>query len=118
MAPVHPTGTMEPMSNTERGNTRGPGPTREAVHPVRGFVVALFFALPMFVSAVVAFFALADAFMSGLLPSGWFSDNPSDWLFGVGTRGSGRSYVVFMVSAMVAFLCYRVIWWGYNGREK
>lgn len=93
-------------------------PTRKAAHPVRGFIVAFFLGLPMFVSGAVAVLALLEVFVSGWIPSRWFSDNAADWWFAFGTEGGASAYVRFMGGAMIAYVCYSAIAWGFNGRER
>jgi len=87
----------------------------KARHPIRGFVVAFFFGPVLLVSGLIAFLALADMFISGWIPSTWFSHNPLDWMFAFGTEGGASDYFIFMPSAMICYGCYKAIEWGYLG---
>ena len=51
-------------------------------------------------------------FVSGWIPSRWLSDNPADWMFGLGIEGDAGNYAGFMVSAVVAAVCWSAVQWG------
>jgi uncharacterized membrane protein len=51
-------------------------------------------------------------FVSGWIPSRWLSDNPADWVFGLGVEGDAGNYLGFMVSALVAALCWQAVQWA------
>jgi hypothetical protein len=84
---------------------------------VRGVVVTLLLIGPLVVSVLTAVIALTDQFVSGWMPSSWFSSEPVDWIFGTGVEGSANNYLVFMVSALVASGCAAAIRWAFDCRE-
>ena len=51
-------------------------------------------------------------FVSGWIPSRWLSDNPADWVFGLGIEGDAGNYAGFMVSAVVLAACWSAVQWG------
>ncbi|MFM8793783.1 MAG: hypothetical protein ACKOFF_02650 [Acidimicrobiales bacterium] len=51
-------------------------------------------------------------FVSGWIPSRWLSDNPADWVFGLGVEGDAGNYLGFMVSAVVATVCWSMVQWA------
>ena len=51
-------------------------------------------------------------FVSGWIPSRWLSDNPADWVFGLGVEGDAGNYLGFMVSAMFAAACWSAVQWA------
>jgi len=58
-----------------------------------------------------AVFAI-DQFVAGWLPTRWFSSSASDWVFGMGTEGSARNFVGFMVTGIGAYACFTAVGWG------
>jgi hypothetical protein len=65
-------------------------------------------------SLLAAISALLDQFISGWMPSSWFSSDSADWIFGTGVEGSANNYLVFMVSALVASACSAGIRWAFS----
>lgn len=86
-------------------------------HPVRGTVITVVLGPVFVVSAVLAFLALAHNFISGWVPSRWFSHNPFDWLYSFGTEGGAADYITFMVCGVTASLCGTAIRWGFYGDD-
>ena len=67
--------------------------------------------LAVVLGGAAALFML-DQFVSGWIPSRWFSDSPLDWAFGAGTEGSASNYVGFMVCGVPAYAAYTGAQWG------
>ena len=84
----------------------------------RGIAVTILLIGPLVVSVVSAVSALLDQFISGWVPSSWFSSDPVDWIFGTGVEGSANNYLVFMVSALVASACGAGIRWAFSCTRK
>lgn len=80
----------------------------------RGVIVTLLLIGPLVASVVTAIGALLDQFVSGWVPSSWFSSDPVDWIVGTGVEGSANNYLVFMVSALVASACGAGIRWAFS----
>lgn len=87
------------------------------VRVVRGIVVTLVFGVPLFIGAVMAASALLAVFISGWIPSNWFSTNAADWLFGGGVAGDAANYFRFMVGAVIAGVSWTAIQWGFGGTQ-
>ena len=87
----------------------------KARHPFRGFVAAFFLGPVVIASGLVAFVAFADMFISGWIPSRWFSHSVLDWMFAFGTEGGAADYFIFMAGAMTCYMSYKVIEWAYLG---
>lgn len=79
-----------------------------------GLVVAVLLTPPTIVFGAIAAFFLARQFVSGWIPSQWFSDSPLDWAFGGGVEGGANNYFGFVLSAFPTFFCYSGVLWGYN----
>lgn len=78
-----------------------------------GAVVVIAVLAPLgLASGLVAAVCLADQFLSGWIPSRWFSRSATDWVFGSGTEGSARNYLGFMVGAVVAAGCLKGMEWA------
>jgi hypothetical protein len=90
---------------------------RSTLCRVRGVIVTLVLIGPLVASMLTAIIALADQFVSGWMPSSWFSSEPVDWIFGTGVEGSANNYLVFMVSALVASVCVAAIRWAFDCQE-
>lgn len=84
-------------------------------HPVRGVIVTLILGPVFVVTVALAFLALAHNFISGWIPSRWFSNNPFDWLYSFGTEGGAADYFSFMVCAMIATFSGSAIRWSFYG---
>lgn len=110
MSLSHPNVSIVPVTSS-----RSP---QKAAHPVRGVVVAFVLGLPMVVSGAVAAFSLLEVFVSGWIPSRWFSGSAADWWFGFGLEGSASAFLRFMLGAGIASACYSAITWGFNGRQQ
>ncbi len=63
-------------------------------------------------SGLTAALFLVDQFVSGWIPSRWFSTSAADWVFGAGTAGSARNYLGFMVTGVVAASCLKGVEWA------
>jgi len=76
-------------------------------------VAVLVLCAPLGVAAALAavMFGLRQ-FVSGWIPSRWLSDNPADWVFGLGVEGDAGNYLGFMVSAVVAAACWQAVQWA------
>ncbi|MFM8530878.1 MAG: hypothetical protein ACKOD2_14630 [Ilumatobacteraceae bacterium] len=75
--------------------------------------VVMVLCAPLGVAAVLSavMFGLRQ-FVSGWIPSRWLSDNPADWVFGLGVEGDAGNYLGFMVSALVAAGCWSTVQWA------
>jgi len=65
----------------------------------------------VFCSAIAGIFLLSEI-VNGLIPTRWFSDNATDWLFGTGTEGSARGYFGFILSTIVSSPFWAGANWG------
>jgi hypothetical protein len=81
---------------------------------VGGLFVLILLAPPTLFFGVVAAFFLGRQFISGWIPSNWFSDSPLDWAFGIGSNGSASNYLGFMLASVPACICYSGAKWGYD----
>jgi ABC-type phosphate transport system permease subunit len=81
---------------------------------ILGLVVAILLAPPTVIFGAIAAFYLARQFVSGWIPSRWFSDSPLDWVFGMGVEGSATNYVGFMLAGVPAIMCGSGVLWGYD----
>jgi hypothetical protein len=81
---------------------------------ILGIVVAVLLTPPTVIFGAIAALFLARQFVSGWIPSQWFSDSPLDWAFGGGVEGSANNYLGFMLSGLPAMLCGSGVLWGYD----
>lgn len=79
-----------------------------------GLVVAVLLTPPTVVFGAIAALFLARQFVSGWIPSQWFSDSPLDWAFGMGVEGSATNYAGFMLAGIPAIVCGSGVLWGYD----
>lgn len=79
-----------------------------------GLVVAILLTPPTVVLGAAAGFFLARQFVSGWIPSQWFSDSPLDWAFGGGIEGGANNYFGFLLCGFPALLCGSGVLWGYD----
>jgi len=79
-----------------------------------GLVVAVLLTPPTVALGAIAALFLARQFISGWIPSRWFSDSPLDWAFGMGVEGSATNYFGFLLSGFPAVLCGSGVRWGYE----
>lgn len=79
-------------------------------------MVALVLGLPMVFFGLNAVLALLNQFISGFIPSRWFSDNVFDWMTAFGTEGGTADYITFMVNGLLGYGCYSVIMWAFTGK--
>lgn len=75
------------------------------------FAVLLFSPISVVCGVFTAYFA-ARQFISGWIPSQWFSDSALDWVFAFGTEGGAANYLGFMLSAVPTFLAGQAVVWG------
>lgn len=85
-------------------------------HPVRGIVVAAVLGPLMMIFGLNAAVALLDQFVSGFIPSRWFSDNALDWATSFGTVGGAANYFTILVNGLLGYGCYSVIVWAFTGK--
>lgn len=73
--------------------------------------------LALIFGCVAAVF-LVQQFLSGWIPSRWFSSSGADWIFGGGSKGSASNYFGFMISAVPAGIFGHATKWSYETLRK
>jgi len=81
---------------------------------ILGLVVAVLLTPPTVALGAIAALFLARQFVSGWIPSRWFSDSPLDWAYGMGVEGSATNYFGFMLTALPAYFFGKGVMWGYE----
>lgn len=87
-------------------------------HTARGVFMAVVFGPVLIVGVFVAASALLSSFVSGWMPSRWFSGSAADWLVGGGVTGDAVNYVGFMIGGLLAAVSWTAIRWGFTGGRR
>ena len=79
---------------------------------VVGLVAVIVLAPLTVILGLAAGLFLVQQFLSGWLPSQWFSSSPLDWAYGMGVEGSASNYFGFMLTGVPAYCAFNGILWG------
>lgn len=71
--------------------------------------------MPLIVGVLLVAIAAISTFVSGWMPSRWFSGNAADRLLGGGVQGDGVNFIRFMAGGLLATGSWYGISWGFYG---
>lgn len=74
--------------------------------------------VPLVVGVLLVASSAISMFVSGWMPSRWFSGNAVDWLLGGGVQGDGANFIRSIIGAVVAMGSGYGISWGFYGRRS
>jgi hypothetical protein len=107
-----------PSQTDEGSDMAAPTEQRTEVHRIRGMAMCGILFAPLLVGVLFVATAVISMFISGWMPSRWFSGNAADWLLGGGVQGDAVNFIRFMVGGVLAAGSWYGILWGFYGSGR
>lgn len=92
----------------------GSNEQRTEVHRMRGVLMRGILGLPLVVGVLLVAAAAISMFISGWMPSRWFSGNAADWLLVGGVQGDAVNFIRAIVGAALVTGSWHGISWGFH----